>query len=140
MIIDSTYMDGDLKREVDKYIGKAFGWKRRLTGEPIGSHRMMIDSHSSGFEQFFKRATGVIYANIELRPLGIIIHSNVKNTRYSWVVPYRKLSLYDTDIFSFHADGEFLKMHKDENWRMNRKFLKNLMNRRLEYIERFKMP
>ena len=140
MIIDSTYMDGDTKREVDKFVGKAFGLKRRLTGEPIGSHRMMIGEYSVGFEKIMKRATGVIYCNVELRPLGAIMHFNVKNTRYSWVVPYRKMALYDTDVFSFHSDGQFLKMHKDENWRMNRKFLKNLMHRRMEYVERFKMP
>ncbi len=140
MIVDSTYMDGDTKRQVDKFVGKAFGFKRRLTGEPIGSHRMMVDAHSQGFENIFEKATGVVYCNIELRPLGAILHLNVKNTRYSWVIPYRKMTLYDTDVFSFHSDGEFLKMHKDENWRMNKKFLKNLMNRRVEYIERYRMP
>lgn len=140
MIIDSTYMDGDTKRNVDKLVGKAFGFRKRLTGEPIGSHRMMVGEYSQGFEHIFKKATGIVYCNIELRPLGAILHFNVKNTPYSWVIPYRKMTFYDTEIFSFHADGQFLKFHKDENWGINKKFLRNLMNRRVEYTERFKMP
>ncbi|XOV66811.1 MAG: hypothetical protein ACFHU9_14390 [Fluviicola sp.] len=140
MILDSTYMDGDTKRQVDALVGKAFGFRKRLSGEPIGSHRMLIDSHSVGFEKIMGKATGLVYCNVELRPLGAILHFNVKNTRYSWVVPFRKMTIYDTEIFSFHSDGEFLKFHKGQMWHLNKKFLRNLMNRRVEYHERFKMP
>lgn len=140
MIIDSTYMDGETKQQVDTLVGKAFGLKKRLSGEPIGSHKMLIDSQSVGFEKILQKATGLVYSNIELRPLGIILHLNVKNTRYSWVVPYRKMTIYNTEIFSIHADGQFLKFHKGAMWELNKKFLTNMMNRRVEYIERFRMP
>jgi hypothetical protein len=140
MIVDSTYLSGELKRDMDALVGKAFGLRKRLSGEPIGSHRMLVDSYSNGFEKIMKRATGLVYCNIELRPLGAILHFNVKNTRYSWVIPFRKMTIYDTEIFSFHSDGEFLKFHKEEYWELNKKFLRNLMQRRAEYHERFRMP
>ncbi|PWL24447.1 MAG: hypothetical protein DCO96_13270 [Fluviicola sp. XM-24bin1] len=140
MIIDSTYMDGDTKRQVDKLVGKAFGLRKRLSGEPIGSHRMLVDSYSEGFEKIMKKATGLVYCNVELRPIGAILHLNVKHTRYSWVIPFRKMTIYDSKIFSFHADGQYLKFHKDEMWQLNKKFMKKLMDRRVEYHERFKMP
>ena len=140
MIIDSTYMDGETKRKVDVLVGKAFGLRKRLSGEPIGSHKMLIDSHSVGFQRIIEKATGLVYSNIELRPLGIILHFNVKNTRYSWIVPYRKMTVYNTEIFSIHADGQYLKFHKGDMWQLNKKFLTNMMNRRVEYTERFRMP
>jgi len=133
-------MDGDTKRQVDALVGKAFGLRKRLSGEPIGSHKMLVDSSSQGFDKIMKKATGLVYSNIELRPLGVILHLNIKNTRYSWVVPYRKMTVYNTEIFSIHADGQFLKFHKGEMWQLNKKFLTNMMDRRVEYTERFRMP
>jgi hypothetical protein len=140
MIHDSTYIDPELKRKIEKEVGKAFGLRKKLSGEPIGSHRMLIEKSSAGFEKILEKATGLVYCNIELRPIGVILHFNVKNTRYSWVIPFRKLTLYDTEIFSFHADGEFMQFHKDHYWALNKKFLRNMMTRRAEYFERFQMP
>lgn len=101
---------------------------------------MLVDSYSEGFEKIMKKATGLVYCNVELRPIGAILHLNVKHTRYSWVIPFRKMTIYDSKIFSFHADGQYLKFHKDEMWQLNKKFMKKLMDRRVEYHERFKMP
>ena len=66
-----------------------------------------------GFKFFIEQNNSLSYCNIELRPKGIIIHQNKRATRLSWIIPYYRLSIFHSDVLSFHCNGEFLKIKKD---------------------------
>lgn len=138
MIFDGTYIDKETEEELIIQLGKPFGLVERFKLGGIGSHRMIIDKSSEGFKEIIDRSTGTVYGSIERRPKGILIHFNVKNTRYSWAIPFYKLVFYRTDYFSIHSDGEFLSFRKNNMLDRNKKFLSELMVLRNEHMEQFR--
>jgi len=113
MIFDGTYLDKETEEELVDQLGKPFGLIERFKLGGIGSHRMIIDKSSTGFQEIMDRATGTVYGSIERRPKGVLVHLNVKNTPYSWSIPFFKLVFYRSDYFSIHADGEYLSFRKN---------------------------
>ncbi|MFK7785545.1 MAG: hypothetical protein AB8B56_10535 [Crocinitomicaceae bacterium] len=138
MIFDGTYIDKETEEELVAQLGKPFGLIERFKLGGIDSHRMIIDKSSIGFQEIMDHATGAVYGSIERRPKGILVHFNVKNTRYSWSIPFFKLVFYRTDYFSIHADGEFLSFRKNSMLDRNKSFLSELMIERNEHMEQFR--
>ncbi len=135
MIFDSTYIDKKTEKELNALLGKSFGLRDRLRMGGVGSHRMVIDKASIGFTSILSKATGIVYGSIELRPTGILLHFNVKNTNYSWVVPFYRLTVYQSDYFSIHANGEFISFRKDKNFIRNKAFLNKMMEHRNTLVQ-----
>ena len=127
MIKDTTVLEKDEIQEINELVGKPFSIVERLKRGRIGSHRMIIESHSEHFDFIAIKNHDTIYCNIELRPNGIIIHLNKRNTRYSWVIPFYKLVLFRSKTFSIHADGTFLKIRNDRYLGMNQKFIRLIL-------------
>ena len=137
MIFDGTYIDKETERELEEQLGKPFGLIERFKLGGTGSHRMIIEKASNGFTKILERATGTVYGSIERRPKGVLVHLNVKNTRYSWSIPFYKMVFYRADYFSVHSDGEFISFRKNSMLDRNKKFLGELMNERNEHMKQF---
>ncbi|MDG1330792.1 MAG: hypothetical protein P8P74_00565 [Crocinitomicaceae bacterium] len=140
MIFDGTYIDKETKEALEAELGKPFGVISRFKQGGIGSHRMIIEKSSTGFSQIMDRATGTVYGSVELRPKGILIHFNVKNTRHSWSIPFFRIVFYRTDYFSIHSEGEFISFRKDRMLKRNKSFFDRLLIQRNEYIQQFQSP
>ena len=113
MIIDSTAITPDLARKINKLVGKPFSLLARLRMGGIGSHRMCVKGYSRGFENLLQRNSNLLYSNIELRPKGIIVHISQRNHRFSWVLPYYHLAVFQSEGFTLHGNGEFIRFHTD---------------------------
>lgn len=141
MIFDSTYIDKKIKEALEEQVGRPFGMVERLKqAGGIGSHRMIIDKASKGFAEILEKTTGTVYGSIEMRPKGILVHLNVRNTRYSWSIPFYRLVFYRTDYFSIHSEGEFISFRKDYLLDRNKTFLDRLMRQRNQYLAQFEGP
>ena len=66
---------------------------------------MIIESFSEKFNKFFKTYNNLLYANIEIRKKGIIIRISINNETVSWLVPFYKLTIYNSSLFSIHSNG-----------------------------------
>jgi len=130
MIFDGTYIDEETEKKLNVELGKSFGLIERFRLGRVGSHRMMIENASTGFASILSKATGIVYGNIELRPKGILVHINVKNTRYSWAVPFFRMTVYQSNYYSIHANGEFISFRKDVNFSRNKAFLRSMLEQR----------
>lgn len=126
MIVDTTHLSKDEKALINEKVGFPFGIFYRFKGGGIGSYKMNVKELSQGF-RLLRQNANTIYANIELRPKGILIHMNQHGMRISWVVAYHHLVVYSSNYFSIHAQGEFLKMEKNQAFRMNEKFIRRLL-------------
>ncbi len=91
MILDSTVLTPEEKTAIDGYVGKAFSIFKIIQVGTIGSHRMIVQEYSEDFTKYLNRSTDLNYCNIELRPLGIIVHLAKDRSRFSWVIPYYRL-------------------------------------------------
>jgi len=127
MIKDTTVLEKEEIDEINTLVGKPFSLLERLRWGRVGSHRMIIESHSDHFNFIVRKNHDINYCNIELRPRGIIIHFNKRNMRYSWIIPFYKLVLFRSKTFSIHANGIFLKIRNDRYLEMNHKFIRMIL-------------
>tara|TARA_B100000809_G_scaffold139109_1_gene136739 strand:- start:4167 stop:4601 length:435 start_codon:yes stop_codon:yes gene_type:complete len=128
MILNTTYLEKDIVRKINVLVGEPFSLLKRIKMKGVGSHRMIIDDFSEVFNGYFTQNMSLRYCNFELRPNGIIVHFSYRYDRYSWVIPYCRLSMFRSDSFSVHADGEFLRIRKDINLKRNSKIIKRILS------------
>ena len=62
------------------------------------SNRMIIEEYS---------------ANIELRPLGILVGIFKGLTNFTWVIPYYQLIIYNNDCSSLYSQGRIIRFRRD---------------------------
>tara|TARA_Y100001954_G_scaffold138426_1_gene147551 strand:+ start:2711 stop:3127 length:417 start_codon:yes stop_codon:yes gene_type:complete len=129
MILNTTYLDKNKVRQIYKVVGEPISFWKRLTST-VGSHRMVVESYSADFNQHLKNGQNILYANIELRPKGIIVRFSVKYSTISWLIPYHKLVIYQSENFSIYSDSNFVKFRRDNNFTMNKGFLKSMMDKK----------
>lgn len=130
MIFNTTYNNTDYDIESGLLIGKKFSLYERIKQGGIGSSRLSINSISPKLNLAKLKFSEINYGNIELRPKGIIVHFTNKLDRFSWVIPYYKLVIYNTQFFSIHANGNFIQFSKSMNYNQNKKFINTMINQR----------
>ncbi len=134
MIIDSTAVTPDLARKINNLVGKPFSLLARLRMGGIGSHRMCVKGYSRGFENLLQRNSNLLYSNIELRPKGIIVHISQRNHRFSWVLPYYHLAVFQSEGFTLHGNGEFIRFHTDVYFDKNKGFFARMFKAKEESL------
>lgn len=127
MIFNTTYKNEDYDIESAAFIGKPFSLMQRIKQGGIGSSRLVIQKISSNLNLSKLKFSEIDYANIELRPKGIIIHFTKKLERFSWIIPYYRLVIYNTQSYSIHANGNFIKFFKNKNYYENKKFIDKMV-------------
>lgn len=128
MLYDTSVRDKDIEKEINTHVGAPYNFidiffKKKGT---IGSSRMEVVEYSKLFNKVMSKRKQAVFANIGLRPEGIIVVVNIRLSNYSWVIPYRYLSIFKTDILVIHGQGEFLKLKikGDQNQKIISKILK----------------
>ena len=104
-------------------------WKReKIKLKGIGSRRLIIENFSSDIAYLALKVSGIQYANIELRPKGVIVHVNQGVYTHAWTIPYYHLSIYNGDYFTIHGAGSFIQFNKEKSWEENKSFLQKLVS------------
>lgn len=134
MIYNTTYHNEDYLQQSKEVVGKAFRLLERLKMGGIGSGRLMIAEISPKLKLGKLEFSEIDYGNIELRPQGIIVHYTSKLERFSWVIPYFRLNIYNAQTYSIHANGSFIKFEKNKNYKENKKFLEKMADRKIEVL------
>jgi len=135
MILDNSAPTPDIVRKIDQHVGKPFSFLARYRMGGIGSHRMYVKAYSQGFEKLLQRNSNALFANVELRPDGIIVHISQRNHRFSWVLPYYKLSVFQSEGFTLHGNGEFVRFHTDAYFDKNKVFFERMFKARERIME-----
>lgn len=130
MLFDSTVLSKENIKEVAKLVGPAYSIWDSLRLKGIGSTKLNISRYSRDFKELLEQDNTNNYCNIELRPNGIIVHLNKRATRYSWAIPYYKLSLFHSDDYSIHSNGSFLRIRKDHLAQKSRSFINKILEQK----------
>ncbi len=130
MILETTYNNKETIRQIDLLTGKPYSFRQRWKMGGIGSKRMVIESISKEYEEYLNPNHYRTYANIELRPKGILLHFRLKLEAYAWVMPYSELKIEFGEKLTLRCEGKFVAF-KDarEN---NEKFLEKLKKAQTE--------
>lgn len=127
MVFDTTYKNENFNDESAILVGKKFSLLERMKLKGIGSSRMIIKEISPKLNLGTLKYSETDYGNIEIRPKGVIIHYTRKLERFSWVVPYYQLVIYNTQFFSIHANGNYIQFLKNNNYIANKKFINKIV-------------
>lgn len=110
MLFDTSVKDKKVKQQINQLVGKPFNLIDILKIGTIGSSRMEVVAYSKLFNNVVAWNKQAIYANLSMRPNGLLVIINVRLSNYSWVIPYHYLSIFKTDLLVIHGQGEFLKL------------------------------
>lgn len=135
MLFNTTHTNKTYIKECNAILGDAYTLLKKIKLGGNGSSRLMVDRFSAKLEPKNRNTTAINYANIELRPKGIIIHFTNGLDRYSWLVPYFRLMIYNTQTLSIHANGNFIVFKKNKNYTDNKKFIDKMINLKNEVLD-----
>ncbi len=129
-----TYKNKETEKEINAEMGKPFGLIEKLRLGGIGSRRMIIENFSEDISSLALKVSGIQYANIELRPNGIIVHINQGIYTYAWTIPYFRLSIFNGDFFTIHGGGSHIQFNKEKSWKENKDFLQKIVKLKSEFV------
>ncbi len=140
MILETTHTDKNNIALINDLVGKPFKIVERLKLKGIGSKRMIIEQVSLNMNGYLNTVSDVNYANIELRPGGILILINKGLRNFTWVIPYYQLVVYKTNGSSIHAQGRFINFKNNNLLKENKVFFSKMMDQKIKYDTEFSSP
>ena len=127
MILNLTYYNKENNMKIDEVLGFKFNLIKSLKLKGTGSRRMIIENFSSHFSKVKSDFNDIQYANVELRPKGIVVHINKGIENYGWIIPYFRLSIFSSNFFSIHSEGAFINFNKSKSLTENKHFIRKLL-------------
>ena len=136
MIFNTTHTNKEYDAESKLITGNKYSFLESIKLGGIGSGRLFINSISEKINLGKLSFSEINYGNIELRKKGIIVHFTNKLERFSWIIPYYKLAFYNTDYFSIHSEGNFIKFIKNKNYFNNKKFIDKIIDNKTTFLSK----
>lgn len=140
MILNTTHNNADHKQLIADLIGSPFSLVQKLKLGGIGSKRMIVDEVSPNMKSMMNLVSDINYANIELRPKGIMIMINKGLKNFTWIIPFYQLVLYKTNGSSIHAQGRFIHFKNSKTFKENKKFFDKMLDEKIKYDMQYAMP
>ena len=137
MILNTTYTNKDNDATIDTLVGKPYSFLKKLQMRGIGSSRMIIDKVSPKLERALLNGPDLNYANIELRPKGILVRITRRLDNFTWIIPYYQLYTYMTNGLSIHGQGEFLHFRNDRFFKANKEFIRKMLNLKVIFTKNY---
>lgn len=137
MILDTTYTNKEDIELINDLVGKPYSFMQSIKMKGIGSKRMMIEDTSPNMKPYLNLVADVNYANLELRPLGLLIRINKGLKTFTWVIPYYQLVIYKTNGSSIHAQGRFIHFRNNNTFKENKVFFDKLLDEKVKYESKY---
>ena len=115
MLLNISYNDPTIKRQIEKAVGRPFSLQQRWKLGGIGSQKLKINSASIDIHNLLILDNNLKSCNLELRPLGVIVHFRSLLETYGLIIPYYKLKLYKGKAkeYSIYIDQHYMKIFAD---------------------------
>ncbi len=133
MLVETTYDNKENKELINDLVGKPFSLLQSMKMNGIGSKRMIVDEASPNMSSLINSVSDINYANIELRPKGILILINKGLKNFTWIIPYYHLVMYKVNGSSIHAQGRFIHFKNNKTFKENKSFFDKLMDYKIKY-------
>jgi len=135
MLLNTTHKNEEHELIIQDLVGRSFSLKKKLILRGVGSGRMVIDEASPKLEQTLLNGPDLNYANIELRPKGILVRITRRLDNFTWIIPYYHLHIYKTEGLSVHGQGQFLHFRENQMLYNNKSFFRKLSNLKLDFMK-----
>ena len=134
-MLNTTYKNEENELIIKDLVGKPFSLRKKLMMGGVGSGRMVVEEVSPKLEMTLMNGQDLNYANMELRPKGVLIRITRRLDNFTWIIPYYQLHIYKTEGLSIHGQGQFLHFRENQMLYNNKPFFKKLSNLKLEYMK-----
>ena len=134
-MLNTTHKNEENELLIEDLVGRPFSLIKKLKMGGVGSGRMVIEEASPKLEMTLINGHDLNYANIELRPKGILVRITRRLDNFTWIIPYYHLHIYKTSGLSVHGQGQFLHFRSNQMLYNNKPFFKKLSTLRLEFMK-----
>tara|TARA_B100000508_G_C11436296_1_gene266212 strand:- start:23 stop:454 length:432 start_codon:yes stop_codon:yes gene_type:complete len=128
------------REQVEELVGKPFSIWQRLRMKGNGSGRLDVAEYSSKLANCFGEHSGRKQAIIELRPKGIIVYMRNHINDYVWCIPYWRLSIFQSTLYSIHSDGHFIKIDMHKALNVSKVFFQKMLKNKATYTSNQFLP
>ncbi|MCR8667988.1 hypothetical protein NO995_09870 [Aestuariibaculum sp. M13] len=137
MILDTSYTNKANNELINDLVGRPYSIFEKLKLRGVGSKRMIIEQASPNFKPFLNSNSNINYANLELRPKGLLIRFNKGLQTFTWIIPFYHLTLFKINGSSIHAQGKFIHFKNNITFKENKNFFKKLIDRKLQFDKQY---
>lgn len=137
MVFNTTHTDKKNAELINDIVGKRYSFIQSIKLKGTGSKRMIVGEVSPNLQQYINTVSDINYANIEIRPKGILVHINKGLKNFSWAIPYYQLVIYKTNGSSIHGQGKFIHFKNNKTFKENKAFFKKLMSEKIKFDEQY---
>lgn len=137
MILDTTHSNKSNDQLINDLVGKPYSFLESFKMKGVGSKRMIIDEASPNFINYLNATEDATYANLELRPNGLLVRINKGLKNYTWVVPFYHLVIYKTNGSSIHAQGKFIHFKNNITFKENKSFFDKLLSSKVTFEKQY---
>tara|TARA_R110002020_G_scaffold17804_3_gene62646 strand:+ start:391301 stop:391729 length:429 start_codon:yes stop_codon:yes gene_type:complete len=137
LLLNTTHTNKENNKLIDDIVGKPFSLIQSIKMRGVGSKRMIVDEVSPNMASILNTVSDTNYGNIELRPIGILIHITKGLQNFTWAIPYYQLVVYKINGSSIHSNGKFIHFRNNRTFKENKKFFDKLMNEKIKYDQQF---
>lgn len=138
MVFNTTQTNKKTEELINDLVGKPYNFFQSIKIKGTGSKRMIVDEVSPSLIKFLNKVSDVNYANIELRPYGILIHINQGLKNFSWAIPFYQLVIYKINGSSIHAQGKFIHFKNNKTFKENKAFFDKLFAKKVDFDKQYK--
>ena len=132
MLYNISYNNKKTIEIINKSVGKPFSLLENIKRKGIGSPRLIITKANKEIADILNKNNSIKYANIELRPNGIIIGFQSQLEVYALVIPFYKLVVFKPgDSITFHIDQYFVSFNFSSTDKKFAEFIKKIENQKL---------
>lgn len=139
MIWNTTHKNEDFTKQINALVGPPFSFARAIRMKGVGSKRMIIEETSANLQEYLNLVSDLNYANIELRPKGILLLINKGHQNFTWGIPYYQLAWYKTNGISIHAQGQYIRFRNNRTLQENKKFFDKLITEKIKYDDQYNL-
>jgi hypothetical protein len=133
LILDSTHTNKAHKQLIADLVGNQFSLLQSIKMGGIGSNRMMIENVGPNMKQYVNKVSAINYANIEMRPSGILLFINKGLQTFTWIIPYYQLVIFKVDGISIHAQGRFIHFRNNTSFQENKSFFDKVLEVKVKF-------
>ena len=133
MLLNTTHYSKENKEIINDLVGKPYSIMQSIKMKGVGSKRMIVDEVSPNMGHLMNTVSDINYANIELRPKGILIMINRGLKNFTWVIPFYHLVIYKVNGSSIHAQGRYIHFKNNKTFKENKKFFEKLFDEKVKY-------
>lgn len=134
MLIDLSYKDSEIEKEINNLVGKEFNFLEKIKRGGTGSRQLIIKKSDNDIYEILSKSYELNKCNIEIREKGIIIYFRSRQSTYGLVIPYYKLVTFKVDAnhYTLTYNEYFLKIRVE--YSSDHKFLKRILEEKAKFL------